>query len=176
MKSLIIFLLPLTVSSFCCGWLGQIGEQTSSMSEVAEAAVAVASGDEAQSGQEVAEAILSANGVEAEIGSEIDFAKHLGFELPLPEGATPLFSMAVEGGVMAQYQTSLSPAEVTEFFQTEMAELGFSQEGQFQMNEGGAQMENYVFVRDRQTLNISIFTSAEGTAFQIISGQEAGGQ
>ncbi|HMQ50755.1 MAG TPA: hypothetical protein PKD98_01570 [Anaerolineae bacterium] len=176
MKSLIIFLLPLTVSGFCCGWLGQITEQTSQVSQVAEAAVAVASGDEEQSGQEVAEAILSASGVEAEFGSEIDFAKHLGFELPLPEGATPLFSMAVDGGVMAQYQTGLTQAEVTEFFQTEMTALGFTQSGQFQMNDGTTQMENYVFDRDGQTLNISIYTTAEGTAFQIISGQETGGQ
>lgn len=176
MKALIIFLLPLTIGSFCCGWLGQISEQTAQVSEVAEAAVAVASGDEEQSSEEVTEAILGAAGIEAEFGSEIDFSQHLGFDLPLPADATPAFTMAVDEGVMAQYQTGLSISEVVEFYQTEMEALGFTQDGQFQMNSDGSQMESFVFVKDNQTLNISIFTADEGTMFQIVGGQENSGQ
>lgn len=167
-----LLLLPAMMGAFCCGLIGEaVGfvAPDTQIGEVGEAISAASSGDDEAASEEIAEAILEAAGADVEFGADIDFAQYLGFDMPLPTDATPVMTMAVDEGVVGQYETSLSAAQVTEFYQGELAALGFEQNSEMNFADEGSGMNMIGFTREDVTIAINIISDeADGIYFQII--------
>jgi hypothetical protein len=110
---------------------------------------------------------INASDIDIQPPESLSSEETLGFDLPVPEGATQTMSMA---GMITYDVVDRTIAELSEFYQTEFATLGFTYDAETSMTS-----EDYsllAFSDGSVTVSISIFTGEDG-AVQIMVMTEA---